>query len=640
MSDIRTDRYTLLLGDCLERLKELPDNSVDALVTDPPAGISFMGKSWDDDKGGSKQWINWLSSVLVEVNRVLKPGAHGFVWALPRTSHWTAMAIEWADLEIRDCVTHLFGSGFPKSMDVSKAIDKSLGAAHKRKLIGFKHQGTKSMFDGGKPRPATLPATEWDGWGTALKPAAEFWWLIRKPLSEKTVAANVLKWGTGAINIEASRVGGVGKVIAQGESQGGWGSEKSGGLRKPIFDDTQRGRFPANLVLSHYEGCVQISSGSRGGSETAGFQDEYVGGKVKRGVQRMGYESEEPEKWDCAEDCPVRLLDAQSGVSNSTGGKNGGKLGGHVYGEFQNMKRANAGGLGDTGGASRFFLVLPPNRDIESECNHTFAPRVSSVFKTILAIDESSALKNATRSLNEQLAQNVGSAETLCEICATSIARDLVEIKNLVSNPEKLRLILESTQRFEGFFLSQCLALVDQWESTGITPTIQSLSKLFGCAPLATGESIKPESQNEDLDQGAATRFLYTPKPGNRERSAGLGDLPEGLARSNMVSCNGHGDQRLDGKPIPTRRNTHPTVKPFALMRYLIRMITPPGGTVLDCFLGSGTTGAVAVACGFKFVGVEREPEYLRIAAGRIADVRLQPEPAPTDQPLDTEPTA
>jgi DNA modification methylase len=111
-------QWEVLQGDCLEILRGLSDNSVDAMVTDPPAGISFMGKEWDKDKGGRDQWIAWMSSVMAECLRVTKPGGHALVWALPRTSHWTATAIEDAGWEIRDVVTHLQGQGFPKGQDV------------------------------------------------------------------------------------------------------------------------------------------------------------------------------------------------------------------------------------------------------------------------------------------------------------------------------------------------------------------------------------------------------------------------------------------------------------------------------------------------------------------------------------------
>src|SRR5690242_19577588 len=124
---------TILHGDCLAVLRTLPDNSVDAIVTDPPAGISFMGKRWDSDHGGRQQWIQAFAAIYRECLRVLKPGGHALVWALPRTSHWTATALEDAGFEIRDRVSHFFGSGFPKSLDVSKSLDKQAGA--KRDVI-------------------------------------------------------------------------------------------------------------------------------------------------------------------------------------------------------------------------------------------------------------------------------------------------------------------------------------------------------------------------------------------------------------------------------------------------------------------------------------------------------------------------
>jgi len=193
-------KIELMQGDCLEVMKGLADNSVDAIVTDPPAGIGFMSKEWDHDKGGREHWIAWMAEIAAECKRVLKPGGHALVWAIPRTSHWTATAWENAGLEVRDRIAHVFGSGFPKSLDISKALDKVAGK------LGTQSQGAnyaggdyaprdKTMRSdyGYKYTPATEAAAQWQGWGTALKPAMEDWWLLRKPISEKTVAANVLK---------------------------------------------------------------------------------------------------------------------------------------------------------------------------------------------------------------------------------------------------------------------------------------------------------------------------------------------------------------------------------------------------------------------------------------------------------------
>lgn len=137
--------FDLHNADCIETLKTLPADSIDALITDPPAGISFMGKAWDNDKGGRKQWIAWMTEVMTECLRVMKPGAHGLVWAIPRTAHWTGGALEDAGFEVRDVITHLFGSGFPKSLDISKAIDKAAGV--KREIVGVRNGGASKLME-------------------------------------------------------------------------------------------------------------------------------------------------------------------------------------------------------------------------------------------------------------------------------------------------------------------------------------------------------------------------------------------------------------------------------------------------------------------------------------------------------------
>ena len=204
----------ILHGDCLDRLKELGDNSVDACVTDPPYGLKFMGKKWDYEVPSVEMWT--------EVLRVLKPGGHLLSFGGTRTYHRMVVAIEDAGFEIRDQIQWIYATGFPKSHDVSKGIDKMHGAEREvigsRKLTGKARVLKGNNFDGdydGKEltteyietAPATPDAIKWQGWGTSLKPSNEPICLARKPLSEKTVALNVLKWGTGAINIDASRIG-------------------------------------------------------------------------------------------------------------------------------------------------------------------------------------------------------------------------------------------------------------------------------------------------------------------------------------------------------------------------------------------------------------------------------------------------
>lgn len=275
---------SLINADCFTALKTFPDSFIDSLVTDPPAGISFMGKDWDGDKGGRNGWISWLTEVMRECHRVMKPGAHGLVWAIPRTSHWTMTALENAGFEIRDIVTHLFGTGFPKSLDVSKAIDKEAGvkrsiigrsengAGNSGKLLGEEAGGGGCTWEKGfdLTAPATDDAKKWQGFGTALKPACEFWVLIRKPCSEKTVAKNVLKWGTGALNIDGCRIeGGILDSDKRSTHSGPSSNINFGGGKATGGDGARHnlsGRFPANLALDEESAEVLDEQSGSGGA--------------------------------------------------------------------------------------------------------------------------------------------------------------------------------------------------------------------------------------------------------------------------------------------------------------------------------------------------------------------------------------
>ena len=261
----------LLHGDCLDRLRELPDCSVDACVTDPPYGLSFMGKAWDYDVPGADVWR--------EVLRVLKPGGHLLAFAGTRTQHRMAVQIEDAGFEIRDMIAWVYGSGFPKSLDVSKAIDKAAGA--EREVVGSytvtgtaakgQHKGrAAASADRGSAAgcakvlditaPATPEAQQWAGWGTALKPALEPITVARKPF-KGTVAANVLEHGTGAINVDGCRVAGVKGVLASPSNAGSLGWSTGGDMDRK---QQQNGRWPANLIHDGSdEPCALLSDAAR-----------------------------------------------------------------------------------------------------------------------------------------------------------------------------------------------------------------------------------------------------------------------------------------------------------------------------------------------------------------------------------------
>jgi len=247
----------------------MADDSVDAVVIDPPAGISFMGAAWDGDKGGRRQWVAWLQSVMVELLRVTKPGGHALVWALPRTSHWTGWACEEAGWEVRDKEVHLFFTGFPKSLDISRSLDDMAGA--EREVVGSKlglpgyadTANTGRMLPDSEgaaagyldiTAPATPEAKQWEGFGTGLKPAYEDWWLLRKPISESSIARNVLKWGTGALNIDGCRYA-YGDTAWPGPQEGPamkWDTPRGGiwttddGAISDL-NPNPLGRFPANV---------------------------------------------------------------------------------------------------------------------------------------------------------------------------------------------------------------------------------------------------------------------------------------------------------------------------------------------------------------------------------------------------------
>ena len=397
----------LMLGDNIESLKKLPDNSVDSVVSDPPYGLSFMNKKWDYDVPSVEFWK--------EVYRVLKPGGHVLSFGGTRTYHRMVVSIEDAGFEIRDQIMWIYGSGFPKSHNIGKSYDKKVG--NEREVVGIsaaqrlnKRVDVPGIDMNGREVLETKGQSEWEGWGTALKPANEPICVARKPLSEKTIVDNVIKWGVGGINIDGCRIGT--ELISSGKSKVIGGGQLVGeNTRMDIEETFSEGRFPANIIF-----------------------DEVA----------------------------AAMLDEQSGVS---GGGTKKKSGFRVGGSSENSVGLNG-------------------------------------------------------------------------------------VKDAPDN--------------------------------------------YG-------------------DKGGASRFFYVPKVGKKERNMGLDDSFDKETKGYRPG------EALGGQQIDViKKNTHPTLKPINLMNYLCRLVTPPGGIVLDPFMGSGSTGISACLEGFRFVGMELDEDYFKIAEARI----------------------
>lgn len=513
----------VLVGDCLDRLRDIDDCSIDSIVTDPPYGIEFMGKEWDSFKnkdrdtgaanpGQTKTWCDdassgigvggprfstqtrkdmlnfqaWFTEVAVELLRVLKPGGHLLSFGGTRAYHRMVCAVEDAGFEIRDSIHWTYGSGFPKSHNVAIAIDKAAGKLENRGVrmsnTGQRTQGEDIPAAKSMPQHQGLTeeAQQWQGWGTALKPSHEPIVVARKPLVG-TVASNVLAHGTGALNIDGCRVG-------QPDGFGGGAKASSGfvdGYKGDGFVASTSGRWPANTILTHAADCQQ--TGTREDQMTGGFGNGGIGMASTGDSQGEGKGAEWQGKavsvpvWACVEHCPVYQLDQQSGI-RAAGHWTKTKTTG--FGEFGGgtSEYHGPGEKSDKGGASRFFTQT------------TWDP---------------------------------------------------------------------------------------EWD-----------------------------------------HLLYVAKPSKAERNAGLDGLPEKSAKErypSLATLNEDNQQRLPAS------NSHPTVKPVALMAHLIRMVTPPGGTVLDPFLGSGTTAVAAIREGFTWVGCEMTPDYLPIIEGRVEHAQNPP---------------
>lgn len=513
------DLVTLYLGDCVEVMATLPADSVDSIVTDPPYGLGFMGKAWDALPPGEE----WARECL----RVLKPGGHLLAFGGTRTWHRLAVAVEDAGFELRDSIAWLYGSGFPKSLDVSKAIDKAAGAerpTYARAAFGgtFSDDGGTTYGTAIDGTPITDAAREWQGWGTALKPAFEPIVVGRRPLIG-TVAANVLMHGTGALNIDGCRVG---------DEERHNPSARTNGLAAPVMTTGREttGRWPANVVL---------------------------------------------------DPAAAAELDAQTGIMRDgvavrrNGG--GGAKAEHVYAGGWGSGGPDAG-YGGSGGASRFFFV--PGRqgstlgscDPVSTAETTSSPPRPSVDSA--PGDAATSARPGTSPASSTAPSTIGTASG----SRPSAAPGTQEIPSTASECSP-----ESPQPSSTPSAGPANHAVPI-EPTGTTRITTSPSISSGSADDATSSAT---SRSAEAGAAGFPSFRYQAKAPRSERP-----VVNGLS--------------------------HSTVKPLTLMRWLVRLVTPPGGVVLEPFLGSGTTAQACELEGFRCIGVEREQQYMDLVRARL----------------------
>lgn len=500
----------VLNGNNIEVLKKYPDNYFDSVVTDPPYGLgkepdaAELMKDWVDHgyheiKGSGfmgKEWDAFVPQPLFwkEVFRVLKHGGHVVSFFGTRTYDWGVMAMRFAGFEIRDQIAWCYGSGFPKSHNVEKAINKLDGVEFEEKPaegVGFMKADSEDwnvtknqLIQKGK---SSERAKDWSGWGSALKPAIEPIVLARKPLEKGlSIAENVLKWGTGGINIDGCRIGYQKDdhlMKYEGYQNGKYKSEYDEGTSYKYGTQVQinpQGRFPANIILTHHPECeckgLKKVKGSSCKPEDVGKgrNESYNNGiySDKKGIITISHNDENGqetvEDWNCHPDCPIKIMDEQSGLLKS----------GYIASHHKQKPRGKDG---------------------------------------------------------------------------------------IILNNENYKKVPTTLQK---------------------------------------------------MDSGGASRFFYCAKASKSERNKGLEEFEEKTMKGRDEGQDG---RSVAYKPRPTPiANIHPTVKPVKLMQYLVRLITPPNGIVLDPFCGSGTTGIACKLEGFEFVGIEQDPEYCKIAQARV----------------------
>ncbi len=591
------DGVTLYHGDCREILAGLPDESVSAVVTDPPYGLAFMGKRWDYDVPNVEVWQECL--------RILKPGGHLLAFAGTRTQHRMAVRIEDAGFEIRDMIAWVYGSGFPKSLDVSKAIETKIttGGSSMRQLrqraMGADYEphrlagtgafgagrgggfGADESRDRSKDKEITIPeAKQWQGWGTALKPSQETITWARKPLTadgeRDTIAANLIRLETkiwllwNALRADASSA----------SSQSEYGEALSIAQWNAGNVTSTQGVLCEEMGTSQYAWALStcwniVQSWRRRWAGVWSHGNTSI-------ISTVASQIIDLKTLSC---CLLQITP-------------------------ENMLRAvsQAGGLKSTADtvvrfAYDYFaycegiLTLSATesaiaKGVAQFQGEAVKPNLSPIViarKPLIGTVAENVLQHGTGAINVDGCRVGTSKNVPASVSKHKVATvynggwDKGETPGVGGHDPNLgrwpaNLIHDGSEEVTGLFPAECPG-----GRMGLRNGLSAVNA-YGDG-LTSGTSVAMYN-----DTGSAARFFYSAKADKADRGPG---------------------------------NNHPTVKPLDLMRYLVRLVCPIGGVVLDPFSGSGTTLAAAQAEGCLAIGVEREAAYCEIIKGRFHQRRL-----------------
>jgi DNA modification methylase len=638
--------YTLHHGDCLDVLKTLPDCSVDSIVTDPPYGLSFMGKRWDYDVPAIEIWAECL--------RVLKPGGHLLAFAGTRTQHRMAVRIEDAGFEIRDLIAWVYGSGFPKSLDVSKAIDKGQGENHARQLqftawmrsTGITaeqiNEATQSCMAShyltDKSQPAIATADMFDKLRPYLPEVPEeierlvcertgLEWKAykqREVVGQKTSGiANKSETNRHTIGASSCVVVDITAPATEAAKQWqGWGTALKPALEtvtfasKPYTDEQERDiiksnlfRLEARLWLLSFVSAVEKSSTSSQQEQSAAFA-----------IAQWSAEELTNTRGALCAQMDMSLFELATTTSLSI---------------VSSWRRTLAESWSD-GSTSTIETKSSTTIDLKTLKFSLSQITPESIIKACSLTGGFSA--NATTAENHfnaslsllQSIHTLSATENVISLEAQS-CRDVGVKPNLdpivLARKPLIGTVAENVMRHGtgGINVDGCRVGGESWGSRTNSPDSKQVYGDYGFIKTEANQLGRwpanfTHDGSEDVTDllGEAVRFFYCAKASKRDRDEGLKSDVAFSRQGNRPGSPDETGKFPDHDHRERTGNFHPTVKPTDLMRYLCRLVTPPGGIVLDPFTGSGSTGKAAILEGFQFIGIEREAEYIEIARARI----------------------